>query len=166
MVNFTEKVGACTFSVYQTLSLSLKGPGDEAMSLPVFNVACKKPENLVREITCVTTLHITPQGPKVALWSCPFSSYRFWKGGLLVHYLLVRWLCYDRLYVLEPYLWPATNGSTYKTADLYPTLASRPSVYLWCCASDFAYQALPFFACNIKNWEWPRDEASYDIGSC
>ena len=32
--NFTEKVSACAFSVYQALSLPLKGPGDEATRLP------------------------------------------------------------------------------------------------------------------------------------
>ena len=32
MTNFTEKVGACAFSVYQALSPPLKGPGDEARS--------------------------------------------------------------------------------------------------------------------------------------
>ena len=28
-------------------------------------------------------------------------------------------------------------------------------------ARDFAYQALPFFACNIKNWGGPGDEAKF-----
>ena len=32
--NFTEKVGACAFSVYQALSPPLKGPGDEASDCP------------------------------------------------------------------------------------------------------------------------------------
>ena len=31
IVNFTEKVDACMFSVYQALSPPLKGPGDEAI---------------------------------------------------------------------------------------------------------------------------------------
>ena len=97
----------------------------------------------------------------------PILSYRFWKEGLLVHYLLVKWSCYDHLYVLEPYLWPATNGSVLNfsppgcphTSDLLSTFC-LPSVYLWHCARDFTYKALPFFVCNIKNWEWPGDEAT------
>ena len=32
--NFTEKVGACAFSVYQALAPPLKGPGDEATGAP------------------------------------------------------------------------------------------------------------------------------------
>ena len=50
----------------------------------------------------------------------PILSHRFWKKGLLVCYLLVKWLYYNRLYVLEPHLWPATNRSTHKIADLWP----------------------------------------------
>ena len=51
-------------------------------------------------------------------------------------------------------------------AELQPTRAPariRPSVYLGRCARDFAYQALPFFACNIINREWPGDEASSTV---
>ena len=44
--------------------------------LSVFNVARKKRESLVREVTHVT-LYVMPRGPKVALWSCLFRATDF-----------------------------------------------------------------------------------------
>ena len=96
----------------------------------------------------------------------PVSSYRFWKKALLVHRLLVKWLYYNRLYVLEPYLWPATNGNA-KKKNCWPLARSHtsnlpcaPSAYLWRYTRDFAYQALLHF--SVQHWKagnGPGDEA-------
>ena len=148
-------------------------PASSPGPIPSFSMLhAEKRKGLVREVTCVTPwhMHVTLQGPKVALWRLPVSSYRFWKEGLLVHYFLFKWSYYNRLYVLEPYLWPATNGSAYKTADLWPThthqtfclhLVYLLSTYDVAHVISHTRLARPshFSVCNIKNWEWAWDEA-------
>ena len=80
------------------------------------------------------------------------------KEGLLVHYLLVKWSYYNQLYILEPYLWPATNRSAHKTADLWPAYTHQTfCLYLVYLLStyDIAHvtsRTRPscFSACNIE----------------
>ena len=48
------------------------------------------------------------------------------------------------MYILEPYLWPTTNGSTHKTAD--PPTCNKPSVYpvhTFCLTCNIVH---------LKNW--------------
>ena len=51
---------------------------------------------------------------------------------------------------------PPTN----KVSCPHTIITLLPQFYLKYSARDVASQALPFFACNIKNWEWPGDEAT------
>ena len=74
-----------------------------------------------------------------------------------------RWLFPQSLTMIGGYTgaWTAKQATKLPAYGLRPAHNNHPSTTLR-SARDVASQTLPFLACNIRNWEWPRNEASYN----